>query len=179
MSFSPYSKEYQLRGHQKEKETPKFKPQRHKKKPKRPKVNKNIEYFHGRRIPHWKQRGAVKTKAANQSLRFWGEECYFCGNPEFHLHHIKHKGFSIGGRGVETNLIPLCMEHHTGNSGVHKNIELDQQLQEMAEELFSEHYYKDAYDLWMDRLISSPTEELREAFMLNEVSEDGKRMFKM
>ena len=168
MGFSPYSKEYQLRGHQKEKETPKFKPQRHKKKPKQPKVNKNIEYFHGRRIPHRKQRGAVTTKQANEALRHYGEYCYRCGSPEYHLHHVKHKGFGIGGRGVWRNLIPLCVHCHIGKGGVHDDAEFDEQLKQMHEEKFGPRYFQDAYDLWMDGLIESPTEELYERYMQQE-----------
>lgn len=168
MSFSPYSKEYQLRGHQKEKDKPNFKQQRHKKKPKRPKVNKDIEYFHGRKIPHRKKRGAVTTKQANEALRRYGEYCYRCGSPNYQLHHVKHKGFGISGRGVWRNLIPLCMECHIGKGGVHDDAEFDQQLQRMHEAKYGPRYYQDMWDLWMDRLIESPTEELFERYMEKE-----------
>lgn len=167
LGFHPYSKSKQLGGSQKEKDTPKFKVQKPRKK-KKQKVNKNIEMFHNRKIPHWKQRGAVKTKAANETLRFYGEFCAVCGNPNYALHHVMHKGFGIGGRGVWRNLVPLCELHHTGAEGVHTIPTFDQFWKDKHEKLFGPHYYKDCWDLWMDGLIENPTEELHEKFMLLE-----------
>lgn len=168
-----YSKEQQLRGHQKEKDTPDFRSKRTYKKKSKPKVNKNIEMFHNRAIPYWKQRGRVTTKEANETLRHYGEQCYLCGNPNYALHHVMHKGYGIGGRGVWTNLIPLCELHHTGNLGPHKLSEVDQQLKELHEKQFGPHYFKDMYDLWMDGLIENPTEELYKRFMKKEREKCG------
>jgi 5-methylcytosine-specific restriction endonuclease McrA len=161
-----YSKADQLKGHQKQKDKPKYKEKRPKKKPK---VNKNIEMFRGRRIPHWKKRGEVPRKEANKTLRFYGEQCFYCGNPQYSLHHVMHKGFGIGGRGVWTNLIPLCEKHHTGDLGPHKNPStVDKELKERHEKLFGPHYYKDRWDLWMEGLIENPTDELYQRFMERE-----------
>ena len=168
MEFSPYSKATQLRGHQKEKDTPKFKPQRHKKKPKK-KVNKNIEFFHNRRIPHWKERGEFSRKTKNDIFRIWGEYCFVCGSPNVSCHHVYEKGFGKGGRGVKTNGLPLCPLHHTDqNHGIHHDREFYNKVREMFIKKFGPRYYQDKYDLWMDGLIESPTDELYERYMEKE-----------
>ncbi|MCK1982203.1 MULTISPECIES: hypothetical protein [Peribacillus] len=154
----------------KPKEKPRYKERRPKKKPK--KKNTNVLMFHNRRIPHWKQRGAVPKKEAIKALHFYGEHCAVCMSPEYQLHHVTHKGYGIGGRGVWRNLVPLCGYHHTGDGGPHKNIEtVDKAWKEAHEKIFGSHYFKDAYDLWMEGLISSPTEDLLEAFMEGEGNE--------
>ncbi len=165
--FNPYPKSKQLAGHQKDKDTPNFKLQKPRKK-RKTKVNKNIEMFHNRKIPHWKKRGEVSRKTANETLRFYGEACAICGNPNYQLHHIMHKGYGIGGRGVWRNLVPLCELHHTGAEGVHTNKIFDQFWKDKHESLFGPHYFKDAWDLWMERHIENPTQELHEKFMKQE-----------
>lgn len=163
-----YSKAEQLKGHQKEKDTPKFKVQKPRKK-RKPKENKNIEMFQNRKIPYWKQRGRVTTKEANKALSYYGECCYFCNSPHYALHHVVHKGFGIGGRGVWTNLIPLCQLHHTGKLGPHTILEVDEHLKQLHEKQFGPHFFKDMWDLWMDGLIENPTDELYEKFMKGEL----------
>ena len=173
MSFSPYSKEYQLRGHQKEKETPDFKPQRHKRKRKQ-KKNTNVQYFHNRRIPHWKERGEFSRQTKNEIKRIWGEYCFVCGSPNISIHHVYEKGYSKGGRGVKTNGLPLCMLHHTDqNHGIHHDRILYNKVRQMFIEKFGEYYYCDKYDLWMKGLIESPTDELYDRFMEGQVKADG------
>lgn len=39
----------------------------------------------------------------------------------------------------------LCLEHHTGSQGVHFNLELREQLQEVAKEIFIERYGEDLF----------------------------------
>ncbi|MEE3895345.1 HNH endonuclease [Priestia megaterium] len=138
------------------------------KKNKKPKKNTNVTMYHNRKIPHWKQRGEVPRKQGNEALRHYGEYCAVCGNPEFQLHHIVHKGYGIGGRGRWRNLVPLCLFHHTGEKGVHTIAAFDQYWKDLHEKKFGPHYYKDQWDLWMEGLISSPTETLFERFMQSE-----------
>ncbi len=170
MEFRPYSKYQQLRGHQKDKETPKFQKKRTYKKKAKPKVNKNIEMFHNRIIPHWKQRGKFSKQAVNDILRIWGEWCFVCGSPSYQIHHVYEKGFGKGGRGVKTNGLPLCQTHHTDqNHGIHHDRALYEKVREMFIQRFGEHYYKDMYDLWMEGHIENPTDELYEKFMVEEI----------
>jgi hypothetical protein len=167
LGFHPYSKSQQLGKSQKDKDLPKFKVKKPKKK--KPKVNKNIEMFHNRRIPHWKQRGKFSSNTRNDILREWGEHCWVCKNPNYQIHHVYEKGFGKGGRGVKTNGLPLCIKHHTDqNAGIHFDTELAERVEKMFIDKWGEHYYKDAYDLWMEGLIENPTDELYKKFMSGE-----------
>ena len=169
VEFRPYPKSEQLKGHQKDKDTPKFKKKRFPTKSK-PKVNKNIEIFHNRRIPHWKERGEFSRKTKNEMARIWGEYCFVCGNPNYSFHHVYEKGFGKGGRGVKTNGLPLCILHHTDqNQGIHHDRKLYERVREMFIQRFGSHYYKDKYDLWMEGHIENPTDELYEKFMMKEI----------
>lgn len=64
------------------------------------------------------------------------EHCIVCGNPEIQIHHI----FAGTGRRKISDqygyIVPLCMEHHTGNTGVHFNRQLDVSLKKLAQEHF-------------------------------------------
>ena len=168
LEFRPYSKEEQLRGHQKEKDTPKFQKKRTYKK--KPKSNKNICMFHNRSIPHWKERGEFSRKTKDEVKNIWGEWCYVCGSPNYSIHHVFEKGFGKGGRGVRTNGLPLCRIHHTDlKTGIHHNRELYEQVRAMFILRWGEHYYKDKYDLWMEGHIENPTDELYDRFMVKEL----------
>ena len=169
MTFSPYSKEFQLRGHQKEKDTPNFKERKYNRRRRKPK-EKGVTYHHNRKVPHWKQRGAIHKNERAEALRRYGEHCYICGRPHPEMHHIKEKGYGTGGRGKWRNLIPLCYEHHRGTYGVHgsKGNGLGERLEQLAIDQFGEWYWADEYDLWMAGHIENPTQELFEKFMEGE-----------
>jgi hypothetical protein len=153
----------------KENEKPDFKTKRTYKKKRKPKVNKNIEMFHDRIVPHWKKRGAFSKETRNDILRIWGECCFICGNPNYSIHHVREKGFGIGGRGVKRNGIPLCIVHHTDSpTGVHHDRALYEKITDMFIKRWGQHFYKDKYDLWMENLIENPTDELYEKFMREE-----------
>ncbi|CAM3733072.1 hypothetical protein [Mesobacillus zeae] len=163
-----YSKETQLRGHQKDKDTPKFKKKRVY--TKKPKVNKNVEVFHNRRIPHWKERGEFSRKTKKEIQEIWGEWCFVCGNPDISHHHVYEKGYGKGGRGVITNGLPLCNLHHNDHTvGIHFNRKFYNAVREMFIQRFGPHYYKDKYDLWMEGHIENPTDELYKKFMMKEI----------
>ncbi len=168
--FMPYSKEQQLKGHQKPKDTPKFKNQRHNRRRRKPKADKACTYHHKRKIPHWKQRGAIHKNERAEALRRYGEWCWVCGNPKVEMHHIKGKGYGAGGRGKFRNLIPLCAAHHRGENGVEgKNgAELAQKIWNNHLEMYGPHFFKDEYDLFMEGLIENPSPDLFEKFMKGE-----------
>jgi hypothetical protein len=170
IDFHPYPKSKQLGKHQKEKDTPDFKAKRTYKKKRKPKENKNVQMYHDRIIPHWKQRGKFDTQTVNDILRIWGEWCYVCGSPNYSIHHVYEKGFGKGGRGVVTNGIPLCTVHHTESpTGVHHNRELYEEIRQLFIDAFGPYYYRDKYDLWMMGLITSPTDEQYAKFMRQEL----------
>ena len=58
-----------------------------------------------------------------------------CGGDGCHLHHI----FGASNRNKSTKygyVVYLCVEHHTGRSGVHQNRLADLRLKEMAQKHF-------------------------------------------
>ena len=167
MNFHPYSKESQLQGHQKPNDTPKFHERRYNRRRRKPKTDKAATYHHGRKVPHWKQRGAISKNERAEALRQWGENCVVCHKPYEELHHVKEKGFGVGGRGKWRNLVPLCVAHHRGTYGVHghKGTHLAKQFEDERRERFGHLFYADEYDLWMKGLIENPDPELFEKYM--------------
>ena len=49
-----------------------------------------------------------------------GKYCVVCGSPEVELHHI-FPGSSRKASDRHGYIIPLCREHHTGDTGIHFN----------------------------------------------------------
>ena len=67
-------------------------------------------------------------------------ECWVCRYPYVEEHHVF---YGTANRALSEKYglkVYLCHEHHTGNSGVHFNPQLDKQLKEAAEEKFKETY---------------------------------------
>ncbi len=73
--------------------------------------------------------------------------CYICGLPKHHLHEVffgKNRKNSM----IYGCVVPLCYEHHEGNTGVHHNIELDNKLKAECQKKFEETYsipFKDIF----------------------------------
>ena len=70
--------------------------------------------------------------------------CYVCGRPYPSIHHImnaanKKKSEEYG------LIIPLCMEHHTGQSGVHTKPEKMLACRQMAQRKFEEEHTRDEW----------------------------------
>lgn len=66
-------------------------------------------------------------------------KCYVCGKPKQELHEIyfgKNRSNSI----IFGCVVPLCYEHHRGNTGVHHNHILDMQLKQECQKRFQELY---------------------------------------
>lgn len=66
-------------------------------------------------------------------------KCYVCGKPKQELHEIyfgKNRSNSI----IFGCVVPLCYEHHRGNTGVHHNIDLDLRLKQECQKKFQELY---------------------------------------
>ena len=48
--------------------------------------------------------------------------CCVCGNPESVAHHITGGGIGrMGGKESDFMTLPLCMHHHTGADGIHRD----------------------------------------------------------
>lgn len=66
--------------------------------------------------------------------------CYVCRSPYVECHHI-FKGTANRKLSDKYGLtVWLCPEHHRGNTGVHFNRRLDDELKEIAEARFKEKY---------------------------------------
>ena len=68
------------------------------------------------------------------------EHCFVCGSPYIQTHHVL---YGAGNRIIADRygyIIPLCLEHHTGNGGVHFNEEMDLHFKQMAQEHFEKHH---------------------------------------
>ena len=65
--------------------------------------------------------------------------CYVCGLPKHHLHEI-YFGKNRTNSMKYGCVVPLCYEHHEGNTGVHHNIELDHKLKVECQKKFEELY---------------------------------------
>ncbi|MEK4030829.1 HNH endonuclease signature motif containing protein [Pseudobacillus sp. FSL P4-0506] len=153
--LQPYSKEQQLAGHQREKDTPKYKPKRFNR---RKRQTKKVDYK-GIKIPSRAKRSEFTLKDKQKIIELYGDGCLFCYSPYVEYHHRKFR--SGLGRNNPRNGAPLCNLHHRQ---VHEQPELAEKLREEARERFSEDYFKDKYDLWKEGKIERPTDELFERF---------------
>lgn len=66
--------------------------------------------------------------------------CVVCGKPREHIHHVI---YGISNRKISEKykyIIPLCMEHHTGNKGIHNNREMNVYWKREAQRHFEEHH---------------------------------------
>ena len=67
------------------------------------------------------------------------EHCYECGSPYAECHHVFFGSFQKKYSDIFKLYIPLCAEHHKGNSGPHLNREKDLEYKKMAQRYFEEN----------------------------------------
>ena len=68
------------------------------------------------------------------------EHCYVCGSPYVQIHHIL---YGVANRKISDKygyIVPLCIDHHTGNNGVHFKKPLDLHLKKKAQKHFEANY---------------------------------------
>ena len=66
-----------------------------------------------------------------------------CGSPYVQIHHCI---YGVANRKLSDKyglIVPLCQEHHTGDTGVHKNRDFDLHLKKLAQEKFNSVYGAD------------------------------------
>lgn len=165
MSFNPYSKETQLKGHQKMKDKPKFKQQRYNRIRKQNKKHDTK----GVKIPSRANRAEFSGKQRQMIHELWGDGCYLCANPYIQYHHITYR--SQLGRNNPRNGIPLCDKCHTR---AHDERELADHLRNEATDRYGPFYFYDKYDCWKQNLIERPTDKLFESFMVEEEKRHGR-----
>lgn len=73
-------------------------------------------------------------------------KCIVCGSTRgTEVHHLY---FGVPGRKNSERYglkVCLCREHHTGNSGVHQNRELDLKLKRIGQAAFEEQHSRDEF----------------------------------
>lgn len=68
------------------------------------------------------------------------DSCFVCGSPHTEVHHII---YGTANRKLSDQyglVIPLCHEHHRGQTGIHFNKEFDLAMKELAQRKFEERY---------------------------------------
>lgn len=85
------------------------------------------------------------------------KECYFCKRTDWLERHHIMMGKWRRSADEDGLTVWLCHEHHTGNSGVHRDPEKRLLLQQKAEQAYiSIHSYKE----WMERYGKNYLEEI-------------------
>lgn len=104
------------------------------------------------RLPHKSVKGDPFMKSIMQDTR----ECYFCHREHgLELHHcMMGKWRKLADQDGLT--VWLCHDHHTGNNGVHFNLDMRLELQKLAEKTYIEHH---SFDEWMRRYGKNYLEE--------------------
>lgn len=71
------------------------------------------------------------------------DNCFVCGSPYTEVHHII---YGTANRKLSDKyglIVPLCNEHHRGQTGVHFNRDFDLYLKKLAQEKFNSVYGAD------------------------------------
>jgi hypothetical protein len=66
--------------------------------------------------------------------------CIVCGRPRENVHHVIH---GTANRKISDRygyVIPLCVEHHTGGSGIHNNRDMNVYWKRQAQKHFEAHH---------------------------------------
>ena len=68
------------------------------------------------------------------------DNCMVCGSPYVQIHHVI---YGTANRKLSDKyglVVPLCQEHHTGQTGVHFNKKLDLFLKKEGQRKFEQEY---------------------------------------
>lgn len=68
------------------------------------------------------------------------DNCLVCGSPYVEIHHVM---YGTSNRKLSDKyglIVPLCQEHHRGQTGVHFKRSLDMCLKKLAQEKFNAVY---------------------------------------
>lgn len=68
------------------------------------------------------------------------KHCYVCCSNQVQIHHVFHGTSNRKNADRFGYIVPLCMEHHTGNTGVHFNADFDLFLKQQAQQHFESNY---------------------------------------
>lgn len=68
------------------------------------------------------------------------DNCVVCGSPYVQVHHVF---FGTANRKISDQygyVVPLCQEHHTGQTGIHFKRDFDLAVKKQAQEHFEAHF---------------------------------------
>ena len=68
------------------------------------------------------------------------DNCLVCGSPYVQVHHVI---YGTANRKLSDKyglVVPLCQEHHTGQTGVHHNKKFDLFLKKEAQKKYEQNY---------------------------------------
>lgn len=68
------------------------------------------------------------------------DNCFVCGSPYVEVHHVFYGTAKRKLSDKYGLIVPLCEEHHRGQTGVHFNRDLDLHLKKLAQEKFEALY---------------------------------------
>jgi 5-methylcytosine-specific restriction endonuclease McrA len=156
MPFHPYPKSKQLGKDQKDKDLPKFKV-------KKPKKKKKTYVHRGRTIPPKKERTKITEENYRKMIEKYGFYCQECGYTPVDAHHLVFR--SQFGTGNWRNLAPLCEKCH---NRAHNEYEFAEYLREKRSEELGPHFGKDKYSLFKENLIPNTDDSTYERFMNRE-----------
>ena len=71
------------------------------------------------------------------------DNCFVCGSPYTEVHHIIYGTATRKLSDKYGLVVPLCNEHHRGQTGVHFNRDFDLYLKKLAQERFNSVYGAD------------------------------------
>jgi hypothetical protein len=68
------------------------------------------------------------------------DNCFVCGSPYVEIHHVIYGTANRKLSDMYGLVVPLCHEHHTGQTGVHFNRDFDLYLKKLAQRKFEAVY---------------------------------------
>lgn len=68
------------------------------------------------------------------------DNCFVCGSPYVEVHHVMYGSANRKLSDRYKLVVPLCPEHHRGNTGVHFKRDFDVSLKRLAQEKFEAVY---------------------------------------
>lgn len=75
--------------------------------------------------------------------------CIVCGSPYVQIHHVLHGTANRKKAEKYKYIVPLCMNHHTGDEGVHRDPAFDLHLKRMAQVHFEKGI--GTRDMWISK----------------------------
>ena len=80
-----------------------------------------------------------KQKLINNPIWDAGDVCVVCGSPYVQKHHIMYGTANRKKADKDGYILPLCVDHHTGGNGIHRNRGMALRWMELAQQHYERH----------------------------------------